>query len=129
MRLVGLDGELLEEVKVSIRPAAIEKYFRSWLRLRVVLESGGQTNWIRRLIAGLGHEVLVAGARQLRLISQSRAKNGRHGACWLAELGRANPALLAPVEPRGQQAGQHRGWPRGRETRVGASGPWSFGRG
>ncbi len=47
VRLVGLDGELLEEVKVSTHPAAIEKYFRSWPRLRVVLETGGQTNWIR----------------------------------------------------------------------------------
>ena len=59
VRLVGLDGELLEEVKVATNPAAIEKYFRSWPRLRVVLESGGQANWIRRLIAGLGHEVLI----------------------------------------------------------------------
>ena len=57
VRLVGLDGELLEEVKLATNPAAIEKYFRSWPRLRVVLESGGQTNWIRRLIAELGHEV------------------------------------------------------------------------
>ncbi len=77
VRFVGLDGELLEEVKVSTRPAAIEKYFRSWPRLRVVLESGGQTNWIRRLIAELGHEVLLANARQLRLSSQFVEAAGR----------------------------------------------------
>ncbi len=118
VRLVGLDGELLEEVKVSTRPAPIEKYFRSWPRLRVVLESGGQTNWIRRLIAGLDHEVLVADARQLRLISQSYAKNDRNDAYWLAELGRTNPALLAPLEPRGQQVEQHRSWLKGRQTLV-----------
>ena len=118
VRFVGLDGELLEEVKVSTRPAAIEKYFRSWPRLRVVLESGGQTNWIRRLIAGLGHEVLVADARQLRLISQSYAKNDRNDAYWLAELGRTNPELLAPLEPRGQQVEQHRSWLTGRQTLV-----------
>ena len=118
VRLVGRDGELLQEVKVPTRPAAIEKYFRSWPRLRVVLESGGQTNWIRRLIAGLGHEVLVADARQLRLISQSYAKNDRNDAYWLAELGRTNPALLAPLEPRGQQVEQHRSWLTGRQTLV-----------
>ncbi len=77
VRLVGLDGELLEEVKVPTRPAAIEKYFRSWPRLRVVLESGGQTNWIRRLIAELGHEVLLANARQLRLSSEFVVAAGR----------------------------------------------------
>ena len=118
--LVGLDGELLQEVKVSANPAAIEKCSRSWPRLRVVLESGGQTNWIRRLIAGLDHEVLVADARQLRLISQSYAKNDRNDAYWLAELGRTNPALLAPVEPSGQQVEQHRSWLTRRETLVGA---------
>ena len=78
-----IGGELLEQVKVSTnsgtrtltvsaiqspqsRPAANEKYFRSWPRLRVVLESGGQTSWIRRLVAGLNHEVLVAYDRQLQ---------------------------------------------------------------
>jgi transposase len=120
VRLVGLDGELLEEIKIPTRPAAIEKYFRSWPRLRVVLETGGHTNWIRRLIAELGHEVFVADARQLQLISQSYAKNDRNDAYWLAELGRTNTDLLAPVEPRGQQVEQHRSWLQGRETLVGA---------
>ena len=119
VRLVGLDGELLDEVKLPTSPAALEKYFRSWPRLRVVLETGGQTNWIRRLLAGLSHEVLVADARQLRLISQSYAKNDRNDAYWLAELGRTNPALLAPVEPRSQQVEQHRSWLTGREALVG----------
>ena len=118
VRLVGLDGELIEEVQIPTRPAAIEKYFRSWPRLRVVLETGGHTNWMRRLIAGLGHEVLVADARQLRLISQSDAKNDRNDAYWLAELGRSNPDLLAPVAARDEHVEQHRSWLRGRETMV-----------
>ena len=118
VRLVGLDGELLEEVKLATNRAAIEKYFRSWPRLRVVLETGGHTNWMRRLIAGLGHEVLVADARQLRLISQSHAKNDRNDAYWLAELGRTNTDLLAPVAARDEHVEQHRSWLRGRETMV-----------
>ena len=117
VRLVGLDGELIEEVQIPPRPAAIEKYFRSWPRLRVVLETGGHTNWMRRLIAGLGHEVLVADARQLRLISQSDAKNDRNDAYWLAELGRSNPDLLAPVAARDEHVEQHRSWLRGRPKR------------
>ena len=64
--------------------------------------------------------MFVADARQLRLISQSCSKNDRNNAYWLAELGRTNPALLAPVEPLGQQARQHRSWLRGRETLLGA---------
>ena len=41
VRLVGFDGKLLEEAKVPTRPGALEKYFRCWPRLRVVLETGG----------------------------------------------------------------------------------------
>ncbi len=37
--VAGLDGELLEEVKLSTNSAAIEKYFRSWPTLLSVATS------------------------------------------------------------------------------------------
>ena len=68
---------------------------------------------MRRLITRLGHEVLVADTRQLRLSSESYAKNDRNDVYWLAELGRTNPELLAPVAARDagrkpHQTGQQR---------------------
>ena len=100
VRLTDLAGESLEECQIPTRPEALERWFRRWPRLRVVIETGGHSNWIRRRLAALAHDVLVADARQLRLISQSDSKNGRNDAYWLAELGRTNPALLNPVAPR-----------------------------
>ena len=54
----------------------------------------------------------------MRLISQSCAKNDRDDAYWLAELGRINPDLLAPLAARDEHVEQQRSWLRGRETLV-----------
>jgi len=118
LRLINFDGELIDETQLSTRPAPLEKYFRRWPRLRIVIEAGTHSNWIRRTLAGLGHEVLVANPRRLRLIAESYSKTDRHDAWWLAELGRANTELLSPTEPRSVQSEQHRLWLRGRESMV-----------
>jgi len=118
LRLINFDGELIDETQITTRPAPLEKYFRRWPRLRIVIEAGTHSNWIRRTLAALGHEVLVANPRRLRLIAQSYSKNDRNDAWWLAELGRTNPELLSPTEPRSAQSEQHRAWLRSRETMV-----------
>ena len=74
VRLTDLDGESLEECQVPTRPEALDRWFRRWPRLRIVIETGTHSNWIRRRLAALAHDVLVADARQLRLISQSDRK-------------------------------------------------------
>ena len=94
----------------------MDRWFRRWPRLRVVIETGSHSNWIRRRLAALAHDVLVADARQLRLISQSDSKNDRNDAYWLAELGRTNPALLNPVAPRKLETEQQRTLLRAREA-------------
>ena len=116
VRLTDLAGESLEECQIPTRPEALERWFRRWPRLRVVIETGGHSNWIRRRLAALAHDVLVADARQLRLISQSDSKNDRNDAYWLAELGRTNPALLNPVAPRKLETEQQRTLLRAREA-------------
>jgi len=118
LRLINFDGELIDETQITTRPAPLEKYFRRWPRLRIVIEAGTHSNWIRRMLAGLGHEVLVSNPRRLRLIAQSYSKNDRHDAWWLAELGRTNPELLSLTEPRSAQTEQHRSWLRSRETLI-----------
>lgn len=118
LRLINFDGELIDETQITTRAAALEKYFRRWPRLRIVIEAGTHSNWIRRTLAGLGHEVLVANPRRLRVIAQSYSKNERHDAWWLAELGRTNLDLLSPTEPRSVQCEQHRLWLHSRESLV-----------
>ena len=44
---------------------------------RVALEIGTHSPWISRLLSELGHEVIVANARKVRLIGASRKKDDR----------------------------------------------------
>ena len=43
-------------------------------RSRIALEIGTHSPWISRLLKELGHEVIVANARKVRLIGESRKK-------------------------------------------------------
>ena len=93
-------GEVMEESRVRTTPDALRARFTTMPRSRIVLETGTHAAWIRRLLASVGHEVIVANARKLALITANDSKDDRTDAETLARLGRADPALLAPVEPR-----------------------------
>lgn len=93
-------GEIVEEGRVRTTPAAIHQRFARAPRQRVVLETGTHSPWMNALLTELGHEVLVANARRLRLIAQHDAKRDRTDAEMLARLGRVDPALLAPIQHR-----------------------------
>jgi transposase len=83
-----------------------------------VLEAGTHSPWLSRVLAAAGHEVVVAQARQVRLIYQSPRKSDRVDAETLARLGRLDPALLAPIQHRGADAQQHLALLRSRDAVV-----------
>lgn len=66
-------------------------------RPRLVLEVGSHSPWSSRLLEGFGYEVIVANARRVKLIAEADRKTDRVDAETLARLGRADPALLAPI--------------------------------
>jgi transposase len=68
------------------------------------MEVGTHSPWISRHLASLGHEVIVANAHQVKLITQSVRKNDRVDARHLARLARVDPKLLSPIQHRGEQA-------------------------
>lgn len=72
--------------------------------MQVILESGTHSPWISSLLEQLGHEVVVANARELALIYNGKRKNDRIDAEKLARLGRFDLALLSPIEHRSKQA-------------------------
>jgi transposase len=78
--------------------------FGAMPRSRIALETGTHSPWISRLLSGLGHEVIVAHARKVRLIGESRKKDDRLDAQTLARLARIDPKLLCPVKHRSTQA-------------------------
>jgi transposase len=73
-------------------------------RSRIALETGTHSPWISRLLSELGHEAIVAHARSVRLIGESRRKDDRIDARTLARLARIDPPLLCPVKHRSAEA-------------------------
>ncbi|MBX3737999.1 MAG: hypothetical protein KF715_14985 [Candidatus Didemnitutus sp.] len=96
------------------------------------METGTHSPWVSRLLDQQGHRVIVANARKLRAIcspfrpqwrapgparpslraapsprcrapSASHTKNDAEDARMLARLGRADPALLSPIQHRSEQ--------------------------
>ena len=105
-RLCVLDGKGEVQSRQSIRNTAeaIRKYFGKLEPCRVVVEAGTHSRWVSRMLAGLGHEVLVGNPRKLRAIWDSEAKDDVRDAEMLARIGRLDPKLLYPIQHRGEQA-------------------------
>jgi transposase len=97
-------GEVLAEGAVPTTRTAVRRYLGSLGKARVVLEVGTHSRWLSVLLEEMGHEVLVANARKLRMIYAGTNKQDRLDARKLAMLGHAEPQLLYPVRHRGAQA-------------------------
>lgn len=101
---LNADGEVVAEDAVGTEPVAVEYFFRRLPASLVALEVGTHSPWMSRLLEGLGHEVIVANARKVKLISANSRKNDRMDAEFLARLARADRKLLAPLRHRGERA-------------------------
>jgi transposase len=97
-------GEVILERKVGTTPEAMKRNFEKIPRSRIALETGTHSPWVSRLLSELGHETIVAHARNVRLIGESRRKDDRMDAQALARLARIDPQLLSPVQHRSAQA-------------------------
>src|SRR3984885_6990968 len=97
-------GEVLLEQKLATTPKAMREVFGAMPRCRIALETGMHSPWVSRLLSDLGHEVIVAHARNVRLIGESRKKDDRLDARTLARLARIDPQLLCPVKHRSAKA-------------------------
>src|ERR1035441_4498246 len=113
-RVVGLDlgdryshycmltgsGELMEEGQIRSAVAALDKQFGNEPRMRIALETGTHSPWVSRLLESQGHQVIVANARKIPVITASESKNDRNDAEQLARMAAFDPKLLHPVEHR-----------------------------
>jgi transposase len=97
-------GSVLLEQRLSTTPKAMTEVFGAMPRCRIALETGMHSPWVSRLLSELGHEVIVAHARNVRLIGESRKKDDRLDAQTLARLARIDPQLLSPVKHRSAKA-------------------------
>jgi transposase len=101
--IVDREGELIEEGECVNTPAGLTKAFAEMPRACIALETGSQSGWIARELEKLGHEALVANARELRGIWGGVRKNDRRDAVKLARYARLDPALLHPTRVRSEQ--------------------------
>src|ERR1035438_875495 len=100
-------GEVVLEQKVATTPKAMKEVFGKMARSRMALETGTHSPWVSRQLSELGHEVIVAHARNVRLIGESSRKDDRVDARTLARLARIDPGLLGPVRHRSAEAQIH----------------------
>jgi transposase len=113
-------GEVMVEQKLATTKQAMRQVFGRMPHSRVALETGAHSPWVSRLLTELGHEVIVAHARNVRLIGESSRKDDRLDARMLARLARLDPRLLSPVQHRSAEAQIHLTVIRARAALVGA---------
>jgi transposase len=113
-------GDVILERSVPTTKKGIEQVFGAIPRSRVALETGAHSPWVSRQLSQLGHEVIVAHARNVRLIGESSRKDDRLDARTLARLARIDPQLLSPVRHRSAEAQVHLTVIRARAALVGA---------
>ena len=102
--VLSSDGEILREGQVPTTKAGMTATFGSLGRARIALEVGTHSPWVSRLLGSLGHEVIVANPRQVKLITESSRKDDRLDAQTLARLARIDPQLLRPIQHRSEKA-------------------------
>ena len=104
--VLGLDGEKLTEGELGTTQQDFAEFFQSLAAARVVMEVGTHSAWAREVVAGCGHEVLVANPRQMERPKRRKRKNDRIDAHKLARVGRVDPQSLFPIEHRSTEVRQ-----------------------
>jgi transposase len=94
-------GEIINQGQLKLDPATLRKYLAAQAKARVALETGGQSAWVKQVIEELGHEAVVANARELEAVTGRSHRTDHHDAQQLARLARVDRGLLNPVELRG----------------------------
>jgi transposase len=112
-------GEVIEEGRLRTSPEAFKRRFASERPMRIAIEAGTHSPWASRVLEGLGHEVLVANARKLRLIYANKRKTDQIDAENLARLARLDPKLLYPLKHRGEDSQAHMAIVRSRQAMIG----------
>ena len=104
--ILGLEGETLAEGQLQTTREDVAAFFGALTAARVVIEVGTHSAWVREVVVGCGHEVLVANPRLMDGTKRRKRKNDRIDAHKLARLGRVDPQSLYPMEHRSTEVRQ-----------------------
>jgi transposase len=115
---IDAGGQCVREDTLATTALGIERYFGGRDRCRIVLEVGTHSPWISRQLETLGHEVLVANPSAMFTRGRRRRRNDRLDAAFLARQGRADVALLFPIQHRSAAAQRDLALVRARDQLV-----------
>ena len=113
-----MDQQQVMEGAVATTARAMLEAFQPLRRQRMVMETGTHSRWVAQLLEMMGHEVIVANARKLKLISENNQKSDKVDARLLSQLGCVNVDWLHPVYQRSQGSHCDLLLARARETLV-----------
>jgi transposase len=97
-------GERVEAGKTKMTREAFSAHFPASRPMRIAMETGTHSNWVRTHLESLGHEVIVANARELHAITGSDRKSDPEDARKLAMYARVDPRILHPIQHRSMEA-------------------------
>jgi transposase len=101
--VINGNGEILLEDRIKTREPDVRRWLAAGPAALVALETGTHSRWMAKVARECGHEVIVANARELRLIYGGTNKHDRMDAKKLARMARVDPELLKPVKLRGER--------------------------
>jgi transposase len=97
-------GDVLAEGTIRTTESGFAQQFQKITPCRIALQTGTHSPWVSRLLQKYGHDVIVANARQVRVIYESDHKNDKVDARTLARLARIDKDLLHPIRHRSEKA-------------------------
>jgi transposase len=104
--ILSLQGETISAGHLHTRHAEVAEFFEALTPARVVIEVGTHSAWVQEIIAGEGHEMLVANPRLMEGRKRRKRKSDRIDAHKLARLGRVDPQSLHPITHRSREVRQ-----------------------
>jgi transposase len=112
-------GEIVSEGTLRTTEAGFREQFQRMAPSRIAMETGTHSPWVSRYLEKLGHEVLVANARQVRIIYDNDRKTDKIDSRTLARLARVDKSLLHPIRHRSAEAQADLAVLRARDQLVG----------
>jgi transposase len=98
-------GVVMEEGFFHMTESSLEKHFGKMPPARMAMEAGTRARWLRDLLVGYGHEVIIANSREMAERKRHR-KNDRNDAERLARKARLDVQELHPVQLRSSEQQQ-----------------------
>src|SRR5258708_39230887 len=89
-------GEIVKEGQLKLNRTSLRKYLAAQPKARVALETGGQSAWVKPIIEELGHQAVVANARELEAGTRRSHRSDHHDGRPPARFARAVCEFVHP---------------------------------